>query len=254
MTTTTTTNTPFGPAYNDLVTEAMRLYGPGTILINDAPIGIGQAAKQQTAKEILDEQQAEVERLIAAIEAPKARQVGGGELAPSGYLELAERIGLKGRHLVQQKMLRLFQREEIPVYNAESVKAYMDGICKALTETINATGKTPARWGKQGAVVWGWLQAPITTFGRVGDRAFGLAYTDTIPIEALQVVDRVKTAMEKDGIELKQYAWQVSKVEEYPDPFLRLVAVKYDEEAADEREQYVLFHWDEPSWSILGNK
>lgn len=208
--------------------------------------------KQQTAKDILAGQQEEVKKLLDSLVPPKASPIAGKYEIPDGYIEIAERIGLVGKTIQKARMLRLFQREEIPVYDPATVNAYMDSICTALTATIKATGKTPARWGGQGAVVWGWTPAPISTFGHT--RQTERIYSDPLPLEVIAMIDRVKTAMEKEGIDIKQYAWEISEVEEYPDPFLRLIAKQSHTEAGDEDEQFIVMHWDEPSWSILGNK
>lgn len=194
-----------------------------------------EAALLPTAASILAEEQAEVSRLLAGLAKPQAEPAAPEANVPSDYFALAKKLGLAADGLHRHLVLSTLQKEEIPVYNSDTVKAYLDSICKALTETIKKTGKTPSGWGHQGAVVWKW-KSIACRYGTTKPE-----YKQTLPLEVLGMMDRVGTALEGAGLDPKTFHFSATEVSEYPDPFLSVTV-------ADQR--YVIMHWDEPGFSI----
>jgi len=145
--------------------------------------------------------------------------------APDEYLRLAEKLGVVPKTLSRIIFRRFLQAEEIPVYEYTAVDRYLLSRCKWMQ-----THK-PMR----GGYYVEWSAIPVK-----GSATEGILGQDvgTIPIEALQTIERVMDNFP----DAKRVEWYVSEIKGDPDPFL---AAKYM------GEMYVLFHWDEPGFSVL---
>jgi len=182
-----------------------------------------------TCEEIIQSEKGEVDALLSKLEKPATVLPERETEATEEYLRLAMRAGIRGK-IFYDAVHHAFRKHEIVVYPQLAVSRYLDGICEGLTKIVTKDDRHPRDWGFDGTagVQWSWLSVEN--------------YDDTIPVEALRVMDRANSALDDIGISREGLTWAVSKVTSYPDPFLALYTGS---------RLYVLYHWDEPGFSIL---
>jgi hypothetical protein len=145
--------------------------------------------------------------------------------ATDEYQALASKLGLPmARDLRKKLFVDALRRNEVVVYNLADVEAYLWQRCKWLNDKAGYDASSSTSGERY---TWQW------------QRAATYAAEDTIPVEAMRVMDQVKNLVPTEQARAMEF--QVSKIWKDPDPFL---SVSY----LDER--YVLFHWDEPGFSV----
>lgn len=158
------------------------------------------------------------------------------ELPGEDYLEVARRVGLAHTSAVRHALfMKFLQEQEIPVYSYADVDKYLEERCQWMQT-------------KHGGRAFGWFWSKLEVLGCDGKAEFGQlgpfsgvraasVHDKPVPIEALRVVERVNAFHDK-----KNLAWGVTAIRRDPDPFL---GVHYAGRWS------VLFHWDEPGFSIV---
>jgi hypothetical protein len=143
------------------------------------------------------------------------------------YMALATKLGVANYETSKMLFKRFLQEQEICVYDLESVQAYLTERCKYLNERDGydaSSAFSGVRWA------WDWHGVHP---GQLSNQ-----FNDVMPIEAMRVMDRVQSGFP----DAKNMTWGVAKIFKDPDPFL---GVLY------EGDWYVLFHWQEPGFSVV---
>ena len=127
------------------------------------------------------------------------------------YAKLANKLNLS----FNLRLNLYLQKEEIPVYNYENVRQFLDNEIAKL----NSLGKN---------IYWNWTYAK--------------AYNKPIPIEALRLMDKIKTEFDENT----EFCISDYKVQK-PDPFLSI----YIKTSAMMLKYIVIYHWDEPGFKAV---
>lgn len=145
--------------------------------------------------------------------------------ATDEYTKLAASLGVPLTNDLRSKLFEdALRRNEVVVYSLADVEAYLWRRCKWLNDKAGYDASTSTSGER---ITWCWQ--PLAKY----------AVKDTVPVEALRAAEQVKNLVPTEQQNALEF--QVSKIYKDPDPFL---SVSYC------GRRYVLFHWDEPGFSV----
>jgi len=164
---------------------------------------------------------------------------------PSDYKAAMDALGYAPvkmqRRSFKQQCDSFMRRNEFIVYPTGAVTDYLD---KMVDEINKREGNS--LWS-DGRSEWKW------TALRLQDKRPGTTalYEEEVPVEALNVAVGIQKAWsdQMTGTPSKVY-FDVTKIVKSPDPFLR---VSFVDDVTGAKASYVVAHWDEPGFSILGD-
>ena len=173
------------------------------------------------------------EEVELQVEKPKAHLRIVEKIPIEEYEELANRIGFNPGQLIQEKLLRFLELNDIPIFNSREVGAYLDQMVKPL-------GKKwvwkPLR-EKDKTENWGWSrEGSFNGFYWPGNSECGL-YDNLVPYNILQKVDKI----EKSFPDTFKF-FVTDYVSLNPDPFIMMTSRGV--------ENIIFGVWDEPSFGI----
>ena len=175
--------------------------------------------------------------------------------APDTYLEMCRKLGYWPSQFIDKQLdpfcNSFMRKNEFAVYDKQQVELYLKSRCRhaEFKEYEKKGDAARNRWGRN-SFQWEWK--PLREQDRCERKPNdGKLFAETIPQEALEVVAKVTEAWETQtkGTPMQgvQPHFSASEIYKDPDPFLRVVFARRNSEVSS---SFVLFHWDEPGFSV----